>query len=123
MVPLEFLLAQFSRAHYEPGLDLCSNSNEYQEYILVGKCGRCIRLIFLTISCATVLKFDIDNLPELSGTVQACTGIVSPVIWVPYSFISFNCSLEPLFSFTYKAVCIVVTLPDLQFERHPISGA
>jgi hypothetical protein len=69
------------------------------------------------------MKFDIYKLPETLGTVQPCTGIASPVICVPYCLISFNCSLEPSLSFTYKAVPIVVNLPDLQFERYPISGA
>ena len=32
------------RSHYGPGVDLVSNRNEYQEYFLGGKGGRCLRL-------------------------------------------------------------------------------
>ena len=32
------------RSHYGPGVDSASNRNEYQEYFLWGKGGRCVRL-------------------------------------------------------------------------------
>ena len=32
------------RSHYGPGVDSASNRNEYQEYLLGGKGGRCVRL-------------------------------------------------------------------------------
>jgi len=32
------------RSHYGPGVDSASNRNEYQEYFLGGKGGRCLRL-------------------------------------------------------------------------------
>jgi len=32
------------RSHYGPGVDSASNRNEYQEYLLGGKSGRCVRL-------------------------------------------------------------------------------
>jgi len=32
------------RSHYGPGVDSASNRNEYQEYFLGGKSGRCVRL-------------------------------------------------------------------------------
>jgi len=32
------------RSHYGPGVDSASNTNEYQEYFLGGKVGRCVRL-------------------------------------------------------------------------------
>ena len=32
------------RSHYSPGVDSASNRNEYQEYFLGGKGGRCVRL-------------------------------------------------------------------------------
>jgi len=34
----------FFRSHYGPGADSASNRNEYQEYFVGGKGGRCIRL-------------------------------------------------------------------------------
>ena len=39
--------------HYGPGVDSASNRNEYQEYILGVKGGRCVRLT-LSPSCAVV---------------------------------------------------------------------
>jgi len=32
------------RSHYDPGVDSASNRNEYQEYFLGIKSGRCVRL-------------------------------------------------------------------------------
>jgi len=32
------------RSHYGPGVDSASYRNEYQEYFLVGRGGRCVRL-------------------------------------------------------------------------------
>jgi len=32
------------RSHYGPGVDSASNRNEYREYFLGVKCGRCVRL-------------------------------------------------------------------------------
>ena len=45
MVSLEFFIDIKSfRSHYGPGVDSASNRNEYQEYFLGGKGGRCVRL-------------------------------------------------------------------------------
>jgi len=38
-------------SHYGPGVDSASNRNEYQEYFLGGKGGRCVRLTTLPPSC------------------------------------------------------------------------
>ena len=39
-----------------PGVDSASNGNEYQEYFLDGKGGRCVGLTILQPSCADCLK-------------------------------------------------------------------
>ena len=45
LVSLEFFIDIKSfRSHYGPGVDSASNRNEYQEYFLGGKGGRCVRL-------------------------------------------------------------------------------
>jgi hypothetical protein len=45
MVSLEFFIDIKSfRSYYGPGVDSASNRNEYQEYFLGGKGGRCVRL-------------------------------------------------------------------------------
>jgi len=43
-------------SRYGPGTDLASNKNEYQEYFLGGKGGRCVRLTSLPASCADCLE-------------------------------------------------------------------
>jgi hypothetical protein len=40
---------------YGPGVDSASNRNEYQEYFLGGKGGRCVRLTNLPLSRAVVM--------------------------------------------------------------------
>jgi hypothetical protein len=47
-----FSLTSSFLLHYGPGVDSASHSNEYQEYFLWGKGGRCIGLIILPSSCA-----------------------------------------------------------------------
>ena len=65
------------RSHYGPGVDSASNRNEYQEYCLGGKGGRCVRLT-LPPSCAVVTKSGNLNFLEPSGPVQACNGTALP---------------------------------------------
>jgi len=64
----KFSLTLSFRPHYGPGVDSASNRNEYQEYFLVGKGGRCIGLT-LPPSCA-ILESRSLNLLEPSGPVQ-----------------------------------------------------
>jgi len=62
------------RSHYGPGADSASNRNEYQEYFLGVKRGRCVRLTTLPPSCAVVMKSGNLNFLEHSGPVQAGNG-------------------------------------------------
>jgi hypothetical protein len=57
------------RPHYGPGVDSASNRNEYQEYFLESKRGRCVGLTTLPPSCADCL--DIWQ-PQPPGTLRAC---------------------------------------------------
>jgi len=61
-------------SHYVPGVDSASNRNEYREYFMGGKGGRCVRLTTLPPSCAVVTKSGNLNFLEPSGPVQACNG-------------------------------------------------
>jgi hypothetical protein len=74
------------RSHYGPGVDRASNRNEYQEYFLGGKGGRCVRLTTLPPSCADCI--DIWE-PQTPGTLRACNGIA-----VPYGGQCFHASVE-----------------------------
>ena len=58
--------------HYGPGVDSASNRNEYQEYFLEGKCGRCEGLTTLPPSCVDCLE--IWELQSL-GNIMACPGL------------------------------------------------
>ena len=51
-----FSLTQSCRPHYGTGVDSASNRNEYQEYYLGGKGGRCVGLVTLPPSCADCLE-------------------------------------------------------------------
>jgi hypothetical protein len=57
--------------HYGPGVDWTSNINQYQEYFLEGKGGRCVGLTILPPSCADCHEIGSLNLLEPSGPVQA----------------------------------------------------
>jgi hypothetical protein len=62
----------FFRPHYGPGFDPASNRNEYQEYFLEDKGGRCLGLTTLPPSCASSLEIW-ECQP--SGTLRACPGL------------------------------------------------
>ena len=61
-----------------PGVDSASNRNEYQENLLGGKCGRCVRLTTLPPPCAVVMKSGNLSFLEPSGPLQACNGTALP---------------------------------------------
>ena len=52
-----------------PGVDSASNINEYQEYFLGSKGGRCTGLTTLPTSCADCLEM---WKPQLPGILRAC---------------------------------------------------
>jgi hypothetical protein len=60
------------RSHYGPGIDSASNRNEYQEYFLGRKGGRCVGLTTLPPSCADCLEI---WEPQPPGTLRACLGL------------------------------------------------
>ena len=69
-----FIEVKSFRSHYGPGVDSASNRNEYQEYFLRGKGGRCLRLTTLPPSCAVVMKSGNLNFLEPYAPLQACNG-------------------------------------------------
>jgi hypothetical protein len=71
--------------HYGPGVDLDSNRNEYQEYFLGDKGGRCVALTTLPPSCVGCLEIW-ETQP--TGTLRA-----SPVCRDCFSF-TFNVRLQ-----------------------------
>jgi hypothetical protein len=67
-----FSLALSFRSHSGPGFDSASNRNEYQEYFLGGKGGRCVMLTNLLTSCADCLEI---WEPQPPGTLRVCAGL------------------------------------------------
>ena len=53
---LNFALTQSFRPHCGPGVDSLSNRNEYEEYILGGKGGRCVGLTSVPPTYADCLE-------------------------------------------------------------------
>ena len=74
-----FSLTKSFRSYYGPGVDSAANRNEYQEYFLGVKSGRCVRLTTLPLSCAVVMKSGNLNFLEPSGPLQACNGTDLPL--------------------------------------------
>jgi len=72
----------FLPIYHGPGVDSASNRNEYQEYFLGGKGGRCLRLTTLPPSCAVVTYSGSLNFLEPSGPLQACNGTDLPLLLV-----------------------------------------
>jgi hypothetical protein len=60
------------RPHYGPGVDSACNRNEYQEYFLGYKGGRCVGLTTFPLSCADCLEI---WEPQPPGTLRACPGL------------------------------------------------
>jgi hypothetical protein len=75
-----FWLTLSFRPHYGTGVDSASTRNEYQEYFLGGKGGRCLGLTILPSLCADCLKIWCPQSLESSRPVQACNGIASQYI-------------------------------------------
>ena len=71
-VTSDMFLSSF-RPHYGPGVDSASNRNEYQEYFLGGKDGRCVGLTTLPPSCANCLEIWES---QSSGTLWACRPVM-----------------------------------------------
>jgi hypothetical protein len=69
---LNFSLTQSFRPHYVPGVDSASNRNEYQDYFLGGKGGRCTGPTNLPHSYADCLKIW-EFLPP--GNLLACPSV------------------------------------------------
>jgi hypothetical protein len=67
-----FSLTETFLSHYGPAVDSASNRNEYQEYFLVGKGGRCVGLTTLPPSSADCLEM---WEPQPPGTLWACPGL------------------------------------------------
>ena len=67
-----FSLTYSFRPHYGPGVDSASSRNEYQEYFLQGKGGRCLGLTTLPLSCADCLEI---WEPQPPGILRACPGL------------------------------------------------
>jgi len=78
------LLAWFSLVYsftpyYGSGDHSVSDRNEYKEYVVGGKDGRCVGLTSLPSSCEDFLQILKEWISKPSGPVQTCIGIALPV--------------------------------------------
>jgi len=69
------------RPHCGPGVGSASNRNEYQEYFLGGKGGRCVGLTTLPPLCADCLEI---WEPQPPGSLRFCPGLLRD--WFTCSF-------------------------------------
>ena len=72
-----FSLTYSFRPHCGPGVDSTSNRNEYQEYFLWGKGGRCPGLTTLPPSYADCLEI---WEPQPTGALRAVMGVILVVV-------------------------------------------
>jgi hypothetical protein len=85
----------------DPGVDSASNKYEYKEYFPGDKCDQCVGLTSCHLHVPTVIKSEILNLLETSGTYRPVSGIV-------LHFLHCYQSLAGLLSRLYK--------PDMTFR-------
>jgi hypothetical protein len=65
-------VSEIFHSHCSPGVDSASNRNEYQEYFLGGKRGRCVWLTTLPPSCADCLEIWEPQPPPVRGLLYLC---------------------------------------------------
>jgi len=82
MVSLELFTVLILPAALWPGGDPASNVNDYQEYLLGGKGGRCVELTTLPTSCADCLEMWESQPPR---TLWTCN---RPVLGLQYILIN-----------------------------------
>ena len=70
------------RWHYDPGVDSASNRNEYREYFLGGKGGRCVRLTTYHHPGRVSRNMGTLTLLETAGPVRACNGTDLPFMYI-----------------------------------------
>jgi hypothetical protein len=94
-----FSLTQSFRPHCGPGVDSASNRNEYQEYLLGGKSGRCVGLTTLPASCVDYL------------VIWNPQGLSKPVMGLHYHYkikvYQLYMSLGSALTFRHRASCIL----------------
>jgi hypothetical protein len=97
-------LTQYLRLHYGPEVDSASNRNEYQEYFLRGKGGRCIRLtIPYYLHLQSVLKSGNLSLLDPSGPAQGLFEIYLNPVVILRIFLAWSITfIACVFSVMYK---------------------
>ena len=75
------------KPHYGHGVDSASNRNEYPQYFLEDKGGRCVWLITLPPSCVDCLEI---WEPQPPGTLWACNRPVQELLRLFYIYAVVN---------------------------------
>ena len=110
-----YSLASSFRPQNGPGVNSASNRNEYQEYFVWGKGGRCVGLTTLQPSCADCHEIWEPQPPGTLRNCPACNGIASP--FYPYiSFFCFLCWKQPSYLTNCANVKYVGCFPDTVYQ-------
>ena len=99
MVLLEFFIDIILPAALWPWLYAAANRNEYQEYLLGGKGGRCVRLTTLPtlqVDCLEIWE------PKPPGTLRSCPGRYRVVL--PLTFTWNATSIADSFNINYAEI-------------------
>ena len=99
MVSMEFFIDIILPTALWPWIDSASNKNEYQEYFLASKGGRCVGLTTLPPSCTDCLEIWEPHLP---GTLRACPGLYNITVTISVS------KTTVCLVFTCKLSCTIV---------------
>jgi len=100
------------RSHYGPGVDSASNRNEYKEYFLGGKGGRCVRL--------TTYHHPV-SLSRILGTLTSWNPLVpsGPVMGLLYLYLylylllySYSFKRLSVYTFEISSVAVSVLFPS-----------
>jgi hypothetical protein len=92
---VRFLMSlEFFRLLYNPEFDSASNRNEYQEYFLRGKGGRCVGLTTLPPSCADCLEI---WEPQPPGTLKDWIGLNRDCFFVTTCYLLWSWLLYVIF--------------------------
>ena len=99
----------------EPVVGSASNTNEYQEYLLSGKGGQCVRPTTFPPSCANCLEIMGTSTSYSNQSVLACNGIA-------FSFKSINTHCFNCANCSLNCLPFVVTLCQQQMSATNVSN-
>jgi uncharacterized membrane protein YhdT len=114
MVSLEFSLTSFL-PHYDPGVDSASNRNEYQEYFLGGKGGRCVLRLFHVTKSYNINSFVDAKTKSWWKLIYKTIHFIS---WLFWAYNPFNTNGELQSNLIQWKLLIKITLGPALFDNN-----